>query len=321
MDETEKRIIGTFARKGRKKEIAVRHNTQRARQRLRGKKQAEKGNANSRLSITRVIHLVVRSVFLKRLSSSIYWSGICNSRYWVESSINSTIWFQFYLLMASVALAGATGLGFIYLNNQGCVSNWVHKLIKSTIFQIINNEGLFFTLACSVANLIWKLLHPPQHVTTENSHDARITKLEQALIGVTTTVQGYHHASCGYWWHSTGFAFRFERRKWNRGCNGLHQLGQPVAPSVPFPVFKSEGKPGTWFIRLPSNARALSQWPYRPAAATRTIIWTKLSKLHICTREQEQLFFNRGILSLPEAQLCWKCKLNLSKVTKKSGRQ
>ena len=30
---------------------------------------------------------------------------------------------------------------------------------------------------------------------------------------------------------STGFAFRFEHRKWNRGRNGLHQLGQPVAPS------------------------------------------------------------------------------------------
>ena len=42
----------------------------------------------------------------------------------------------------------------------------------------------------------------------------------------------------------TGFAFRFECREWNRGRNGLHQLGQPVAPSVLFPVFKSEGKPG-----------------------------------------------------------------------------
>ena len=44
--------------------------------------------------------------------------------------------------------------------------------------------------------------------------------------------------------HSTGFAFRFEHRKWNRGRNGLHQLGQPVAPSVLFPAFKSEGEPG-----------------------------------------------------------------------------
>ena len=44
---------------------------------------------------------------------------------------------------------------------------------------------------------------------------------------------------------STGFAFRFEHRKWNRGRNGLHQLGQPVGPSILFPVFKSEGKPGT----------------------------------------------------------------------------
>ena len=41
-----------------------------------------------------------------------------------------------------------------------------------------------------------------------------------------------------------GFAFRFEHRKWNRGRNGLHQLGQPVAPSILFPAFKSEGEPG-----------------------------------------------------------------------------
>ena len=27
------------------------------------------------------------------------------------------------------------------------------------------------------------------------------------------------------------------RRIWNRGCNALHQLGQPIAPSVLFPVF------------------------------------------------------------------------------------
>ena len=43
----------------------------------------------------------------------------------------------------------------------------------------------------------------------------------------------------------TGFAFIFEHRKWNRGHNGLHQLGQPVAPFILFPVFKSEGEPGT----------------------------------------------------------------------------
>ena len=30
---------------------------------------------------------------------------------------------------------------------------------------------------------------------------------------------------------------RIEHRKWNRGRNGLHQLGQPVAPSILFPVF------------------------------------------------------------------------------------
>ena len=47
----------------------------------------------------------------------------------------------------------------------------------------------------------------------------------------------------------TGFAFSFEHRKWNRGRNGLHQLGQPVAPSILFPVFKSEGEPGT-FLEL-----------------------------------------------------------------------
>ena len=42
--------------------------------------------------------------------------------------------------------------------------------------------------------------------------------------------------------YCTGFAFRFEHRKWNRGRNRLHQLGQPVGPSIP--VFKSEGEPG-----------------------------------------------------------------------------
>ena len=30
---------------------------------------------------------------------------------------------------------------------------------------------------------------------------------------------------------------RIEHGKWNRGRNGLHQLGQPAAPSVLFPVF------------------------------------------------------------------------------------
>ena len=35
----------------------------------------------------------------------------------------------------------------------------------------------------------------------------------------------------------TGFAFRFEHSKGNRGRNGLHQLGQLVAPSILFPVF------------------------------------------------------------------------------------
>ena len=39
-----------------------------------------------------------------------------------------------------------------------------------------------------------------------------------------------------------------------RGRNGLHQLGQPVAPSILFPVFNPEGEPGTsnpiiWRVR------------------------------------------------------------------------
>ena len=38
---------------------------------------------------------------------------------------------------------------------------------------------------------------------------------------------------------------RIEHRKWNRGRNGLHQLGQPVAPSILFPVFNPEGEPGS----------------------------------------------------------------------------
>ena len=38
---------------------------------------------------------------------------------------------------------------------------------------------------------------------------------------------------------------RIEHRKWIRGCNGLHQLGQPVAPSVLFPVFNPPYPQGT----------------------------------------------------------------------------
>ena len=46
----------------------------------------------------------------------------------------------------------------------------------------------------------------------------------------------------------TGFAFRFGHRKWNRGRNRLPKLVQTNAPSVPFPVFKSEGKPGICLV-------------------------------------------------------------------------
>ena len=45
--------------------------------------------------------------------------------------------------------------------------------------------------------------------------------------------------------YSTDWGYKTSSRIWNRGGNGLHQLGQPVAPSVLlFPVFKSEGEPG-----------------------------------------------------------------------------
>ena len=38
---------------------------------------------------------------------------------------------------------------------------------------------------------------------------------------------------------------RIEHRKWTRGLNGLHQLGQPVSPSVLFPVFNPPYPQGT----------------------------------------------------------------------------
>ena len=70
MDETEKRIIGTFARKEEKKEIRKSQcdTTRRRSANGLGAKSAEKGNANSRLSITRVIHLgrSVRPVAVSR---------------------------------------------------------------------------------------------------------------------------------------------------------------------------------------------------------------------------------------------------------------
>ena len=38
---------------------------------------------------------------------------------------------------------------------------------------------------------------------------------------------------------------RIEHRKRNRGLNGLHQLGQPVSPSILFPVFNPPYPQGT----------------------------------------------------------------------------
>ena len=68
----------------------------------------------------------------------------------------------------------------------------------------------------------------------------------------------------GFWRRptNTGFAFRIEHRKWNRGRNGLHQLGQPVAPSVPFPVFNPEGEPGTDKVRNITFVFKQVQQPY-----------------------------------------------------------
>ena len=34
---------------------------------------------------------------------------------------------------------------------------------------------------------------------------------------------------------TTDWGYETSSRKWNRGHNGLHQLGQPVAPSILFP--------------------------------------------------------------------------------------
>ena len=57
-----------------------------------------------------------------------------------------------------------------------------------------------------------------------------------------------HKYTLGHQLSCTGFAFRFEHRKWNRVRNRLPKLVQTIGPSVPFPVFKSEGEPGTIII-------------------------------------------------------------------------
>ena len=47
---------------------------------------------------------------------------------------------------------------------------------------------------------------------------------------------------------STVWIKRIERRKWNRGRNGLHQLGQPIVPSVLLPVLNPPYPKGTMFV-------------------------------------------------------------------------
>ena len=44
-----------------------------------------------------------------------------------------------------------------------------------------------------------------------------------------------------------------EHRKWNRGHNGLHQLGQLVAPSILFPVFNPPYPQGREEFHLPNR--------------------------------------------------------------------
>ena len=44
---------------------------------------------------------------------------------------------------------------------------------------------------------------------------------------------------------STLWIKMIEHRKWNEGRNGLHQLGQPVAPSILFPVCNPPYPQGT----------------------------------------------------------------------------
>ena len=42
---------------------------------------------------------------------------------------------------------------------------------------------------------------------------------------------------------------RIEHRKWNRGRNGLHHLGAPIAPSILFPVFHPPYPQGSIYDR------------------------------------------------------------------------
>ena len=59
---------------------------------------------------------------------------------------------------------------------------------------------------------------------------------------------------------STLLIKRIEHRKWNRGRNGLHQLGQPVAPSILFPGFNPPYPQGRSFnAKLPTCKTR--KWP------------------------------------------------------------
>ena len=76
------------------------------------------------------------------------------------------------------------------------------------------------------AGLIWD--------PSENSSAMRYQKMQKYL-----KKQVFQQSLC------TGFAFRIEHRKWNRGRNRLPKLVQTIVPSVPFPMFNPEGEPGS----------------------------------------------------------------------------
>ena len=114
-----------------------------------------------------------------------------------------------------------------------CLKKYSALHLASWIARIENTICFFdgFLLLCGLNQL---LLHQRllEHLSELNLYSVDAALEMKRWVEQAAQTSSAHSArfsiSCATSTLSTGFTFRFEHRKWNRGRNGLHQLGQPV---------------------------------------------------------------------------------------------
>ena len=112
----------------------------------------------------------------------------------------------FYHVLFQILIVHMTGRCFLWLN--------LCHVLRRGAYNHISNHNLV-KQPHSHCVIVTKLCGPKIMGTTYLCIMQILTYIARSLVECTS------FKSC------TGFAFRFEHRKWNRGRNGLHLLEQP----------------------------------------------------------------------------------------------